>query len=201
MAIDTAERRKSVTGIGGPRLAVTMNASEDLEWRQEVAGLYPGIATQFVQSNPAVAGTAETLFMQGIAANPELNLRPAPGTLLGSTEMSATVGERIVYTGYSFSWPFVFEGSGTIAAATITGNIRRRGSRQVLLRDLTTFTITDAATRRATLALTAANTAKLEGDPLDPTKTVEHVLSVYITESGGQPIHYGPLRFPVSTGA
>ena len=45
MAIDTAEKRKSVSGVGFPPLipGVTSNASQDQEWRQESAWSYSGI--------------------------------------------------------------------------------------------------------------------------------------------------------------
>ncbi len=45
MAIDSAEKRKAVAGIPGlPFLGVTPNSAKDVEWRQEVAWGYPGIA-------------------------------------------------------------------------------------------------------------------------------------------------------------
>lgn len=45
MAIDTAERRKSVAGIHGPwtGTGVTPNSGKDQEWRQEAGYGYPGI--------------------------------------------------------------------------------------------------------------------------------------------------------------
>lgn len=45
MAIDTAEKRKAVAGIGFAYYLteVTPNASKDQEWRQEAANSYPGI--------------------------------------------------------------------------------------------------------------------------------------------------------------
>lgn len=44
MAIDTAERRRAVSGIGGLLLpGVTPNAANDQEWRQEAGWGYPGI--------------------------------------------------------------------------------------------------------------------------------------------------------------
>lgn len=52
MAIDTAEKRKSIAGLhlyaGGP--GVTNNATKDQEWRQEVGYLYSGILTQSTAS-------------------------------------------------------------------------------------------------------------------------------------------------------
>jgi len=113
--------------------------------------------------------------------------------------MGATKGERVVVTGYAFAWPLVFEGSGTIADATLTANFRRLGSRQILLNQLTSFTITDAATRRATLALGTDDTAKLQGDPLDPTHLIAHVCDVIMTVPDQAPIAYGPLIFNVRT--
>ncbi len=46
MAIDSAEKRKSIAGIltGFMPVAVTPNASKDVEWRQEAGWGYPGIA-------------------------------------------------------------------------------------------------------------------------------------------------------------
>lgn len=46
MAIDTAEKRRSVAGIPGVPFGpnVTPNASKDVEWRQQVAWSYSGIA-------------------------------------------------------------------------------------------------------------------------------------------------------------
>lgn len=46
MAIDTAEKRRSIAGIGGRRSrpGVTPNAAKDAEWRQEVGRSYSGIA-------------------------------------------------------------------------------------------------------------------------------------------------------------
>jgi hypothetical protein len=45
MAIDSAERRKSLVGIiTSMSPGVTPNASQDVEWRQEAGWGYPGIA-------------------------------------------------------------------------------------------------------------------------------------------------------------
>lgn len=46
MAIDTAEKRKAISGIGFPGLipGVTPNAAKDAEWRQQAGWLYSGIA-------------------------------------------------------------------------------------------------------------------------------------------------------------
>ncbi len=43
--MDTAEKRKSVSGVGFPPLipGVTSNAGKDQEWRQEAAWSYSGI--------------------------------------------------------------------------------------------------------------------------------------------------------------
>ena len=45
MAIDTAEKRKSISGVGGVPLmpGVTPNSSQDAEWRQEAGWSYSGI--------------------------------------------------------------------------------------------------------------------------------------------------------------
>lgn len=58
MAIDTAERRRSACGIPflplGP--GVTPNASQDDEWRQQVAWGYSGISPEEPTPPPRVAG-------------------------------------------------------------------------------------------------------------------------------------------------
>ncbi len=50
MAIDNAEKRRSVAGIGfwvvGP--AVTPNSSKDIEWRQQAGWGYSGISAAAV---------------------------------------------------------------------------------------------------------------------------------------------------------
>lgn len=51
MAINTAEKRKSISGIWGLMPGVTPNAAKDGEWRQESGWSYSGI----VLSAPAVA--------------------------------------------------------------------------------------------------------------------------------------------------
>jgi hypothetical protein len=44
MAIDTAEKRRSLSGIQWSMMpGVTMNAAKDREWRQESGWGYPGI--------------------------------------------------------------------------------------------------------------------------------------------------------------
>jgi hypothetical protein len=54
MAIDSAEKRKSISGIGMYFTApgVTPNASKDMEWRQEASWGYSGI----------LVGAAATVF-------------------------------------------------------------------------------------------------------------------------------------------
>ena len=44
MAIDTAEKRKSISGIGWLLPGVTPNSEKDQEWRQESGWSYSGIA-------------------------------------------------------------------------------------------------------------------------------------------------------------
>lgn len=58
MAINTAERRRSVAHIARfySGAGVTMNASKDSEWRQEVGRNYPGIA-----AGAPVASTASSI--------------------------------------------------------------------------------------------------------------------------------------------
>lgn len=55
MAIDSAEKRKSVAGIGLPAYGpgVTPNASKDGEWRQQSGYSYSGIATSSVVTTAA----------------------------------------------------------------------------------------------------------------------------------------------------
>lgn len=64
MAIDSAEKRKSVSGTimhpFGP--GVTPNASKDAEWRQQVLWSYSGIAADA----PAVGGTVKNLLLLGV---------------------------------------------------------------------------------------------------------------------------------------
>ena len=43
MAIDTAEKRKSISGIPRQIAGVTNNATHDQEWRQESGWSYSGI--------------------------------------------------------------------------------------------------------------------------------------------------------------
>lgn len=52
MAIDTAEKRKSISGIPYIAPGVTPNSSQDQEWRQQAGWSYSGIlaATPSVQS-------------------------------------------------------------------------------------------------------------------------------------------------------
>ena len=44
MAIDTAEKRKSISGINYFNPGVTPNSGQDAEWRQQVGYSYSGIA-------------------------------------------------------------------------------------------------------------------------------------------------------------
>lgn len=44
MAIDTAEKRKSISGIPFLIVGVTPNATKDSEWRTQVAWSYSGIS-------------------------------------------------------------------------------------------------------------------------------------------------------------
>lgn len=65
MAIDTALKRRSVSGISVRRRpAVTPNVAKPAEWRQQVAGVYAGIAT----SSPVVviASGLRTFFASSI---------------------------------------------------------------------------------------------------------------------------------------
>ena len=63
MAIDTAEKRRAVAGIAfiplGPN--VTPNISKDVEWRQQVAWSYSGIAP-----DAPVVGVVKNLLLLGM---------------------------------------------------------------------------------------------------------------------------------------
>ena len=62
MAIDTAEKRKSISGIGGVPLipGITNNAVRDGEWRQESGWSYSGIA-----ANSPVGGSLLLRMLMG----------------------------------------------------------------------------------------------------------------------------------------
>ena len=63
MAIDSAEKRKSVAGIGahpmGP--AATPNSGRDAEWRQEAGWGYPGISAASVSGYAAAADSPDAI--------------------------------------------------------------------------------------------------------------------------------------------
>lgn len=84
MAIDDAEKRRSVVNvgrkIGGPR--VTPNATPDLEWRQQVGRSYSGIAAAGLISviktlTLATRSQALTLLSRGLG----LTLKPRSQSL------------------------------------------------------------------------------------------------------------------------
>lgn len=112
---------------------------------------------------------------------------------------TAVLGQETVVRGQEFTWAFTLDGAGTIAGATVTANIRRKGSPQVLLAGLS-LSIADAANRLVTLTLTETQTAMLAGDPNDPTKDIPHVLDVTVVLSTVTSI-FGPLVFDVRTPA
>lgn len=62
MAIDTAEKRKSVAGVSGlyNNPSVTPNASKDSQWRQQVGQSFSGITTG--GSGTATGGAADPIF-------------------------------------------------------------------------------------------------------------------------------------------
>lgn len=65
MAIDTAEKRKSISGIVIPLIpGVTPNAGKDAEWRQEAGWSYSGIAA----TGPSVGQpyTSRVQYVQGM---------------------------------------------------------------------------------------------------------------------------------------
>lgn len=76
MAIDTAEKRRSVSGIGWLIPGVTPNATPDAEWRQEAGWSYSGISAS------AGGGIAQHLarehLLRLMAERIRANKRPAP---------------------------------------------------------------------------------------------------------------------------
>lgn len=105
-----------------------------------------------------------------------------------------TTASRTIARGQDFSYIATLEGTGSIAGATLAVNIRRRGTRQVLL--ALTPAIVDALARTVNIALTPAETAQLQADPADPTVETEHVADVYMTLAG-EVSNYGPLILKV----
>lgn len=66
MAIDSAEKRRSISGIIIPMLpGVTPNASKDAEWRQEAGWSYSGIAAAAAGIVYVFIGTAKTYSTTG----------------------------------------------------------------------------------------------------------------------------------------
>lgn len=65
MAIDTSEKRKSISGVNYFMPGVTPNSGKDQEWRQESGYSYSGIAAA---SPPAGGGDelAGSLMMMGV---------------------------------------------------------------------------------------------------------------------------------------
>ena len=55
MAIDSAEKRKSISGVNYFNPGVTPNSGQDQEWRQESGYSYSGIAAGSPAGGPAVA--------------------------------------------------------------------------------------------------------------------------------------------------
>lgn len=109
---------------------------------------------------------------------------------------AAAVQSDAVVVGDEYTFEtFSLEGSGSISGATVTATIRRKGSRQKLVADVS-LTISDAANRQVTLTLTEAQSALLAGDPNDGSKKVDHLLDVKMVLSNVTS-HYGPLIFPV----
>ncbi len=54
MAIDSAEKRKSISGIWGGIPGVTPNSAQDEEWRKESGWSYSGIAIGAVVAGDAI---------------------------------------------------------------------------------------------------------------------------------------------------
>ena len=71
MTIDTAEKRRSISGIGGPPLipGVTPNSSKDQEWRQQSGWSYSGIpsSTIIIVLGPYCVEAAE-VFIAGMVS-------------------------------------------------------------------------------------------------------------------------------------
>lgn len=111
----------------------------------------------------------------------------------------ATVALNTVVRGDEFVWTITLSGAGSISGATVTANVRRRGSPAALLSAIA-CTITDAANRIVTLTLTEAQTSKLVGNATDPVSMVEHVADVKVVLSGVTTT-YGPLVLNVRDGA
>ena len=107
----------------------------------------------------------------------------------------ATVGRVVVVKGSVMTYTITLAGAGSIAGATVVANIRRRGSPTTLVADAS-LTLTDAANRIVTLALSESDTANLIGNLSDPVTGVEHVLDVGVTLAGDLTT-YGPLVFNV----
>lgn len=101
-----------------------------------------------------------------------------------------TTAQRTIARGQDWSYIATLEGSGSIAGATLSCNLRARGARQVLL--TLTPTIVDATARTIELAATPAQTAELQADPSDPTVETEHVADVSM-DLAGEVSYYGPL--------
>lgn len=61
MAIDSAEKRRAISGIHSPAAGpgVTPNASKDQEWRQEAGYGYPGI----LAGSPPVATSGNFMLL------------------------------------------------------------------------------------------------------------------------------------------
>jgi len=64
MAIDTAEKRKSISGLRNIYPGVTPNASKDQEWRQEAGWKYSGILATSSSVVVAVVSLGELSVLQ-----------------------------------------------------------------------------------------------------------------------------------------
>lgn len=117
---------------------------------------------------------------------------------LSLTGSGSTVAQRQVARGESATWLLTLEGAGSIAGATLSANVRMRGSQQVLVAP--TPTISDAANRIIDLTLASADTLLLVGSAGDPLQNVRHVCDVTMV-LGGVTGTFGPLLFDVRTPA
>ena len=82
MAIDSAEKRRSVAGISVPALflGVTPNASQDVEWRQQAGWGYSGMGAE------EIAAPQFVFILQATGERYTLRSTDAEYRLVGTTE-------------------------------------------------------------------------------------------------------------------
>ena len=111
MAIDTAEKRKSISGIGIPCLipGVTPNSGKDAEWRQESGWSYSGIAAgvgaAFVDKGWAWTYNSARYAAGGVEFRHFSYMRATTGTaesrLFDETAAAAVAGSTLTTTSSS----------------------------------------------------------------------------------------------------